>query len=157
MKVLWLCNTIIPQVSNELGIPIRKIESWMVQLSDYMDQNDKIDFYVCAPFYQSNKIISIQWGLESSFYGFPVKNLKIYKYDSGLENVFQKILEKINPDIVHIFGTEFPHTLAMVKAFGNPDRTVIHIQGLVSFCSFHYLAFLSNKMVRRFTVRDFLL
>lgn len=156
MKVLWLCNTIIPQVSNELGIPIRKIESWMVQLSDYMDQNDKIDFYVCAPFYQSNKIISIQWGLESSFYGFPVKNLKIYKYDSGLENVFQKILEKINPDIVHIFGTEFPHTLAMVKAFGNPDRTVIHIQGLVSFCSFHYLAFLSNKMVRRFTVRDFL-
>ena len=62
-------------------------------------------------------------------YGF-VENLDTPEiYDAALEARFQSILQDFGPDIVHIFGTEFPHTLACVRVFGHPERTLISIQG----------------------------
>lgn len=52
-------------------------------------------------------------------------------YDASMEQSLKAVIDDFQPDIVHIFGTEFPHTLAMVKAFGNPERTLIGIQGYV--------------------------
>ena len=51
-------------------------------------------------------------------------------YDPSLETCFGEILEDFKPDMIHVFGTEFPHALAAVRAFGKPERTLVGIQGL---------------------------
>ena len=35
------------------------------------------------------------------------------RYDSAMEARFLQILEDFQPDLVHIFGTEFPHGYAL--------------------------------------------
>lgn len=62
------------------------------------------------------------------FYGFQ-ENLDTPEvYDPSLEKRFPEVLKDFRPDIVHIFGTEFPHTLAMIKAFHRPEKTLLGIQ-----------------------------
>jgi glycosyltransferase involved in cell wall biosynthesis len=69
----------------------------------------------------------------------------------------KEILTELKPDLVHIFGTEFSHSLAMVNACKDLGyKTVINIQGLVSIYSIHYTANLPIRVQRRFTLRDFL-
>lgn len=154
MKVLWLCNVIIPQVCSCLGIEQGNSGGWMTQLAEMLDHTDEIELGICAPLRQERHLTEISWGHNSLFWGFQNMEWNPCKYDESLEGVFDSIIKKFQPDIVHIFGTEFPHTLAMVRAFGNPNKTVIHIQGLVSVIAKHYEAYLPDRVVRRKTFRD---
>lgn len=156
MKVLWLCNVITSAISKKLGREANVGGGWLEQVADMLDRREDVDLYVCAPFAEGEKLTRVEWGTGSIFYGFQKQDYRPWKYDASLENVFSSILEEIDPDIVHIFGTEFPHTLAMVKAFGNPARTVIHIQGLVSVYADYYTAYLPDNVIQRNSVRDFL-
>ncbi len=77
-------------------------------------------------------------------------------YDKHLEQQFQEIFEEYEPDLVHIFGTEFPHTLAAVRAFGDPGHTLIGIQGLCCEIAKCYQAGLSEEVFRSVSFRDIL-
>lgn len=47
------------------------------------------------------------------------------------------------PNVVHIWGTEYSHTVAMLRACVNRgilDRVVVNIQGLMSACARNYLS-----------------
>ena len=77
-------------------------------------------------------------------------------YDRRLEGRFSEILAAFRPDLVHIFGTEFPHALAMVRAFGRPERTLVGIQGLIGACAQSYRADLPERAFLRVTLRDVL-
>lgn len=154
MKVLWLCNVIIPQVCSCLCIEQGNSGGWMTQLAEMLDHTDEIELGICAPLRQERHLTEISWGHNSLFWGFQNNVWNPCKYDKTLERVFNDIIRKFQPDIVHIFGTEFPHTLAMVRVFDKPDKTVIHIQGLVSICAKHYYAYLPNYVIKRKTFRD---
>ena len=87
-------------------------------------------------------------------YGF-VENLSTpEQYDSRIEKRMKEIITDFEPDMIHIFGTEFPHTLACVRAFRNPGKTLIGLQGLISACAAAYMADLPGKIQRRTTFRD---
>lgn len=110
------------------------------------------------------------------YYAFPTKNGGEYFHSSAVAFIgyrqldplrfekdqmtyFVKILKKYQPDIIHIFGTEFIHSYAMLKAceeIGVLDKAVISIQGLVSVIAKHYWAFLPQKCLHRYTFRDLL-
>src|SRR5699024_3583617 len=76
-----------------------------------------------------------------------------------LENKFYDLLTDIQPDIIHVFGTEYAHALAMMHAVKKASlqlKTLINIQGLCTFISRHYYAFLSPSVIHSYTIRDFL-
>lgn len=80
-------------------------------------------------------------------------------YEPGLENLFREELDHFQPDVIHIWGTEYGHTLAMVNAaetLGLLDRTVISIQGLCSIIAKHYAEGIPEMVRTRGTLRDFL-
>ena len=58
--------------------------------------------------------------------------------------------------MLHIFGTEYPHALAAAKAFNRPERTLVGLQGIMSACADAYFADLPEKVIKRFTFRDWL-
>ncbi|MFR6329595.1 MAG: hypothetical protein ACLUOI_12715 [Eisenbergiella sp.] len=95
-------------------------------------------------------------GKEVSVYGFREDLKRPEVYDCGMEERFQEILEDFRPDLVHIFGTEFPHALAMVKSFGRPERILVGIQGLVGECAKSYMADLPARVQEKATFRDIL-
>ena len=92
-----------------------------------------------------------------SCYGFYENTVQPELYDEEpLIKRFRQILEDFKPDVVHIFGTEFGHSLAVVKAFGNPKRTLIGLQGVISECAKEYMADLPEKVQNKVSFRDWL-
>lgn len=156
IRVLWLCNAIIPQVSAKLDISTGTGGGWLNQLSNVFDNREDIKLCVVAPFLRGDELVHTTFGNKSEFYGFPKKIREPWRYDDSVEEVFARILAEFKPDLVHIFGTEFPHTLSMVRAFNNPDKTIIHVQGIISAIAKHYTAFLPEKVVKGYSFRDFI-
>ena len=87
------------------------------------------------------------------------KEKEAHLYTAALENVFEKELETFSPDIIHIWGTEYGHTLAMVNAAektGCLGRLVISIQGLCSVIAQHYAEGIPHQVQQSNTFRDFI-
>ncbi|MCI9141203.1 MAG: glycosyltransferase [Lachnospiraceae bacterium] len=140
MKVLWLCNIVLPDFSQEFGIKKNPIGGWMTGMLHELEKREDVDISLCFPIYDPNRKKDGEYN-GHKYYTFLSKDVE--KYDNEMINVFQKILEVSNPDIIHIWGTEYPHTRAMLmacKSRGILDKTVVNVQGLAFICATHYLS-----------------
>lgn len=158
MKILWLCNIPLPEYSEKIGISKTSGGGWLTGLKNDLRNNLNIELNICFP---QNKIEVIkELNIDSvNYFAVPRKISDVTKIDNSTEKHFQNIIDKVNPDIIHIWGTEFSHTLSMMNVCEKNnllDRTIISIQGLVSVCVNHYLADLPDRILKRFTIRDFL-
>ncbi len=140
MKILWLCNIVLPDFSQEFSIKKSVVGGWMTGMLHELEKKEGIDISLCFPIYDPDRRKDGECN-GHQYYTFWCKNAEVY--DAEMVERFEKILEKNKPDIVHIWGTEYPHTTAMIAACKNrgmSERVVINIQGLVSVCAKHYLA-----------------
>lgn len=166
MKVLWLCNIMLPFIARNLGQKIVVKEGWLSGLADKLIANqnqNNITFAICFP---ASDYLKIAKGDDSLFVKDKAKGVEYYvfredtehpeNYDMSLETTFKAILDDFRPDLVHIFGTEYPHTLAMVKAYERPEHTLIGIQGLCSAIAEVYMADLPAAVCKKKTFRDVL-
>lgn len=147
MKVLWLCNIMLPAFAKENHLSYSQKEGWLTGCFDRITKEqenktgkkDTVELGICIPVSDSLKGCrqTIQGAV---FYGFFEDTAHPEVYDEGLEGQFHAILDDFQPDLVHIFGTEYPHTLAMTRVWGKKDRLLIGIQGLCSAISEVYMA-----------------
>ena len=72
------------------------------------------------------------------------------KCSSLTKKHLQTIISNTNPDILHVFGTEYPHSRTAIEVFNNPSRTIVAIQGLVSVYHYHFDEGLPRNLYHRF-------
>lgn len=168
MRVLWLCNIMLPAVAKQLGVEASNKEGWLSGLAETVLENggqSGIELAVAAPMPENltgsgEEILSGEVKREGKaalkFYGFYEKMTCPEKYDAALEGRMQKILADFKPDLVHCFGTEYPHTLAMGRVFQPGERLLISIQGVCTAIAGAYYANLPEKVIRSATLRDVL-
>lgn len=160
MRVLWLCNIMLPAIGESLGLPYSSREGWLTGIYERLiqEKKDQIELGICFPVERLTgelKERNGRWKLGNVLcYAFGENLAAPEKYDAGLEKIFSDILDDFKPDMVHIFGTEFPHTLAMVRAFGTPERLLVGIQGLCFACAEAYMADIPEYVQNRVTFRD---
>ena len=80
-----------------------------------------------------------------------------YVYRPELEAVFRQELRAYQPDVIHSWGVEYDHALAMVNAAeqeGMLDHMVASIQGLCRFLAEHYTDGIPQSAVNHSTFRD---
>ncbi len=152
----------LPVIAEELGLPYSNREGWLSGIFQQLllEENKEIQLGVCFPAEQIPEVLA---GKENK--AFLVKGVPCYAfrenlrtpevYEPSMEAAFKEIFEDFKPDIIHVFGTEFPHALAAVKTFGNPRRTLVGIQGLCGEIAKVYMAGLPKKVQNRVTFRDF--
>ena len=161
MKVLWVCNIMIPTIARQLGVSYSNREGWLSGLLDRVVQeqvSNRIELGIAFPAGEEmgdlQRTMQLGDTMSCRCYGF-MENLDTPEiYDVALEKRFQEILGDFEPDILHVFGTEFPHALACIKAYGRPERTLVGIQGLCSAIAEEYMADLPAKVQRQVTLRD---
>ena len=161
MKVLWVCNIMIPTIARQLGVSYSSREGWLSGLLDRVVQeqvSNRIELGIAFPVGEEmgdlQRTMQLADNMSCRCYGF-LENLDTPEiYDTELEKRFQEILGDFEPDILHVFGTEFPHALACIKAYGRPERTLVGIQGLCSAIAEEYMADLPAKVQRQVTLRD---
>lgn len=170
MKVLWLCNIMLPRICQEFHIDGSKKEGWISGLLDHLVRESHEEVTVCIAFPVGRELLSDNknW-MKGSFdyfegdnagkvsieyYGFYENTVEPWKYEDGLDTALKEILQDAEPDLIHCFGTEYPHTRAAVKAFGKSEKTLIGIQGLCSVYAQAFFANLPEKVKNKKTFRD---
>lgn len=163
MRVMWVCNIMLPLVAEYLGMEASNKEGWLSGLSETILNRQKendIELGVCFPaageLAEFGQEISVS-GTDAKLnaFGFYEDVQRAEDYEEKTEKRLREIMDLFKPDLIHCFGTEFPHTLAAVKAFGHRERTLVGIQGLCSIYAKHFRADLPEDVWRRITFRDF--
>lgn len=167
MKVLWLCNVMMPMIAEQLNVESSNKEGWLSGLASVILQRGKeneIALGVAFPapdalFPKGQEFcmhtIDVRGGRLACF-GFREDVSRPELYDSGLEERLRWIINFWKPDLVHCFGTEYPHTLAMCRVFPRKERLLISIQGLCSVYAESYFADMPESVIRSITLRDWL-
>lgn len=137
-KILWFVNTSILPIK-QIGQPISA--GWLFGAYQSIKDDDSIEISMAFPV--NRKIKKLEGVVEdTSYYGFSTPIiLKLFRIESIERRILKKaissIINRVDPDILHIYGTEFLHSRIAVECFGKPERTIIHIQGMVSVIAKH--------------------
>lgn len=170
MRVLWLCNIMLPVIAGQLGMEASNKEGWLSGLADIVlagREKNGIELSVAFPIGgeslpQKDGEGSIlrgcvtRGGATLTYYGFPEDTRNPEKYDEGLEPILKKIVDMVRPDVVHCFGTEYPHTLAMCRAVPEKRKLLLGLQGLCTLYAQAYFADLPEEVINSVTLRDWL-
>lgn len=145
MRVLWLLNAPMPEAMSVLtGRPevSRSTGSWVCALADALGGRSGITLFTAAPSPLTRKLVEVK-GPSATHFVVPVKG-----------NSWKEIAERVQPDVVHIHGTEYPFFLDYVETCGN-DHVVASLQGLVSVLRHCYLGGIPEaEAIRTISLRD---
>lgn len=156
MRILWLCNILLPQIAEMLNLKVSNKEGWLSGICDAVKKNHEFELAIAFPVPKEYDCRSfINDGIV--YIGFYEDTAHPEVYDEELEGRLQRILNEIEPDMVHIFGTEYPHTLAMCRLMKDkPGKILIGIQGILDVYKDHYFDGVPEKVIKRKTFRDFI-
>lgn len=153
MKVLWISNIIFPELCDRLGMPAPVFAGWMQSgAKALLEREDALDLAVVS-FYQGD---SLQVFCDSHirYYLVPEKTTNTLLYDARVEHFLKVVNDDFKPNLVHIHGTEYGHSLAQIRACGS-ENTVVSIQGLVHYCKDYYFGGISEReLIKCRTFRD---
>lgn len=152
MRLLWLCNMMPGKVKEKLTGKIASGGLWVDHvLSDLRKQ--ELTIRILCPGDGARGELDENCDFATFGEGLP------HVYLPSLEETFRQELGDYQPDVIHIWGTEYGHTLAMVRASeeaGMLDKTVVSIQGLCSICTSHYAEGVPYSVQRGSSFRDVL-
>lgn len=156
----------LPMVAKHLNKETNVKEGWITGLCEqvlFNNADNDIELGVCFPAddslrgYKENITVDIR-GKQCNIhaYAFVEDTTRPDIYDKNLEPQFTEIFEDFKPDLIHCFGTEYPHTLAAVKVCPDKNKILLGIQGICFEYAKTYLADLPKNVCKRFLLRDFL-
>lgn len=147
MRLAWVCNKAPLPVSRAAGIDGGVFGGWLDSTASSLLGMDGTELLVL--FLGGEEVSGHAGAL--SFCSFPADVQPSW---------FADRLEAFKPDVVHVWGTEAPHSLRVVEAackLGIDDSTVVSIQGLVSiYGRYHYAEGVPEPVMRHPSFGDFI-
>ena len=163
MRVLWVCNIMLPVIARHLGLEASNKEGWLSGLADSIldrQQEHGIELAVAFPVEEEKDgykdKIFLENGSSLTCYGFYEDIAHAEIYHRELEGKIDVILKDFAPDVIHCFGTEYGHAMAVTKVCERRERVLLGLQGLCSVCADAYMASLPRKVRKSVTLRDLL-
>lgn len=153
MKLMWLCN-LAPGAVQKQMTGRKSSGLWMDHVLSDLRTQENLKLHILCPGRDR-----AQGQLDDCCsYGCFTEGLP-HVYMTELEELFRRELRTFRPDVIHIWGTEYGHTLAMVNAAEKENclnRTVVSIQGLCSVYAPHYAEGVPVRVQHTATFRDLL-
>ena len=154
-KILWVTNLPLPEPSALIKQKITPYGGWLVNSSKLLSEVDSIKLTIAYanPKYKGHDVLL---GSKISYFEFPIITNKGRNLNLCRDRI-KYIISEVNPDIVHIFGTEYEHSLiALEESQERGIKCVVSIQGLVSIYSQHYMSNLPVEVQNGISMRDLL-
>lgn len=154
MNILWITNIVFPEAQALLTGDRRFTSSggWMLGEAQALLKQPDIVLYVATPSKSVNALRVLN-GERITYYLFPLGKGNLKKNDE-YRKYWRQIHDALNPDVVHIHGTEYSHGLAYVDECG-ADNVVVSIQGLTSEIAKYYSLGLTRwQILRNITIGD---
>ena len=153
MKVLWVINRILPLFCKKLGIKETNYGGgWLTGLSDSLRRTEGIKLGVCMPSTTTEDILrgEVQ-GVDYYLYQDHGWN----RYCNENKELLERVVNDFQPDVVHVFGTEYPRTLEVLDAVGS-ERVLISLTGILTEYYAMYEAGVQEKYTKKHTILQFI-
>lgn len=155
MKVLWVTNNPIANHKDLLEISFSQSGGW-VEAAYKSFNSIKSDIKLAiATVYKGNRLLIDEFDgntfiLVPSKYGISKYNhLEHYNKQN-----WQAVLDIVQPDLIHVWGSEFTHPLCLLSV-ANTTPSVVYVQGLIHQISAHYDAGMSFlEQLKSTTISD---
>lgn len=134
MRVLWITNIPMPEISNHIGLKRNIGGGWMESSAKRIVQSDD-NIQLAIACCEGKEFIKQKIG-SIVYYVLPAKKSNT-RYNKSLEDYWAIVREDFTPDIVHIHGTEYAHSLSYIRKFPK-DKICVSIQGLISVIAQYY-------------------
>lgn len=152
MKLLWLCNNAPGVVRSHIsGKPMGGV-NWV----DHVLSGLRHRGFVVRVLYRGTGEPGV---IDETCSYAAISETPAHVYVPELEAKFREEIRTFQPDVIHSWGVEYHHALAMVNAAvaeGKLPHTVASIQGLCRFLAAHYTDGIPDAVCRRSTFRDLL-
>lgn len=146
MKILWFVNEILPEANQLMNKKPSPFGGWLVYTSQLLSKIEDVKLFIASP-NQNQKSIEI---LKSD-------SIEYILFSAESETHIHDIVNQVNPDIIHVYGTEKAHSNEAIKyAIKNNIPHVTSIQGLLSILAKHYLSGMPGKIQMKKTFREWI-
>lgn len=156
MKILWVCSLPLPQMAAKLQINQSSFGGWLIGLSRQLAKEPSVSLSVLANAPEDTGEVD---GTVDAYEYYTFTGLSNRQTEVSQKRIrrFQDVLQKSQPDVIHIFGTEYAFTQEMVMAAEREhclERVVISLQGLMGEYASHYSDGLDRSIIYHQTVRE---
>lgn len=150
MKVLWICDLVMPEFCKEFNIKKTVNGGWMSGALYQLKKYSELEVGFCFPIIDPDRMKD---GTADGYkyYSFPSQAEELTCREHVVER-FVEILKDFKPDVVHIWGTESVHSLEMFyacKKVGLEDNVLVFLQGVISAIAQHYLCGLPYQAITK--------
>lgn len=156
MRIMWIFFRPLKRYLDVHGIEDRGV-SWIESIYAEFCKISDVQLSICFPLQQKEE--TNKENLDGINY-YSVKKEKNYSLvNQRIIDRFKSVFYYEKPDIIHIWGTEFPQVLCAFEAAEQMDlhsRVVISLQGICSAIGEHYYAGVPFHISHGFSMRDLL-
>ncbi len=136
MRVLWIANMVMPRLAQHLGIQTSASGTWLINISEKLSKHPDVELAIACVYGKEFKKIIVD---NITYYLIPGTSKSFMFYDKGLIRYWRMIEEDFSPEIVHIHGTEYTHSISYLRGFPN-KKYLLNIQGIISKTSQNHTA-----------------
>ena len=152
MTLLWLVNITMPDAAAALGLPTPVLGGWLSGYRDALLQaHPEVSLHFVEPYpgpspstVGNHHLVPQSWLTTAHRFPTDATDTRLSPISNTLAAYLLEVNDEVRPDVVHIHGTEFAHSLAWVEACG-AHNALISIQGLASVYASYYLGGLSPQ------------
>lgn len=140
MKVLWTVNSLAPEIAKAVGQRSAHATSWIDAMSHQLAKNVEIQLAIAYT------------GRCSSIEKHIIDNVTYYIIPNKLKDndYYGIIIDEFKPDVIHAYGTEFPHNFYLVSRHKEVP-VIISLQGIATEYARHTYAGVDFSTMLRFT------
>ena len=150
MRLLWLCNSAPGVVRSHISGKQMSGVNWVDHVLSGLRQQG----YTIRVLYRGNGAPGV---IDETCSYAAISETPAHIYVPELEEKFREEIRTFQPDVIHSWGIEYHHALAMVNAAeaeGKLPHMVASIQGLCRFLAEHYTDGIPAKACKKSTFRD---
>lgn len=137
MKILWLVNIVMPELAVHLGEKPRVFGGWLTGALDAVRAAGH-ELTVCAVHALGAEPVTLNG----------VRYLLLPEDEADYLTVhFRRILQQEQPELVHIWGTEFEPSWSLARA-ADPEKLLVTIQGSLEVIKDHARAGIPRRICR---------
>lgn len=139
MKIVWLVNIIMPELAEHLGQKPGVFGGWLSGALEAVRAAGH-ELVVCTT--SRDAVLCGRYEVAGVTYHVVLRGDL-----SAVQESFRLILAQEQPDVIHIYGTEFEHAWAMAKC-AHPGKILVTVQGALTYYANAAYAGLPERVCR---------
>lgn len=165
MKIVWLCHFNNSFVSNKLGLKDTvEFAPWISRFIEIFESKNQLDIEIVSPNRHITSLKTFACGnIKYHFFPFTLPFIPNYlsnfiHYKTNfiiIKFIIKRIITRINPDLIHVFGTENAYFTSSILQLKYKFPVFISVQGFAYYLQSNDYKIKKRKTIEKKIIQEF--